>query len=481
MSVPEIPGLKFATERNLDRPTLGPRQDRFARTMLDRPAGFMPWQRLVADVLGEQVQDPETGLWVPAHSLAVVTVQRQAGKSDLCMCRIGERCMTVPNWRSWYTAQTGGDARDQFLKFHEEVVSGRPLEGVTRTLRGNGHEVMSFAGTKSTLRPYPPTESGLHGKQVDGNDIDEAWWFDKETGKQLLSGSGPAGLTRPFEQTVIWSAGGTADSTWLAEYVARGRAGDPSFAYFEFGVPDDLVIEGDLTDADYQAIAEHHPAYGHTITMHALKKLRDKMPDDAEFARGAGNRWTEVIGGAIPADQLLAAWWGDSIPDDVPVAYAAARAADGSSVAIAAAAVVDDLIVVEILDVLPSAYRAAAQVDGWTSDGALAVDAVGPSSSLAADLVKLGRDLYPLDTRQVVAATSNMLDGLKARRVKFRRNPALEAATKVATLRSIGDGGVAWARRSAASSIAPLEAATLAAHVVNNRPAEESKPLVAFA
>lgn len=474
-----IPGLKFSTPRNPERPTLGGRQDAFARTLLNRPKGFMPWQRLVADVLGEQVQDDETGLWVPAYSLGVVTVQRQAGKSDLCMCRIGERCMTVPGWRSWYTAQTGGDARDQFLKFADEVVAGTPLEHATRTLRGNGHEVMQFPATKSTLRPYPPTESGVHGKQVDGNDIDEAWWFDAETGKLLLSGSGPAALTRPLEQTVIWSAGGTASSTWLAELVARGRAGDPTFAYFEFGIPDDLPIEGELSDADYQAIAEHHPAYGHTITVNALKKLRAKTPDDAEYARGAGNRWTEVIGGAIPVEQWRAARWAHHIPESARVGYAAARAADGSQVAIAAAALVDDLVVVEILDVLPTAYRAAEHVNGWTQDGQLAVDAVGPSSSLHGELVKLGRKLYPLDTRQVTAATANVLDGLKAGRVKFREHPALDEAVKVATLRSIGDGGKAWARRTASAPIAALEAATLAIQVVTNKP-NESQPLIDF-
>lgn len=469
-----MPAPKFATAPDLSRVSLGRRQDRFSQVWLGSP--FMPHQKLIADLAGELVEDPETGLLVPAYSLVLVTIQRQAGKSHLAMGQTAERCFTVNRFRSWYTAQTGSDARDQFLKFQDDVVHDTALDKVTRTLRGSGREMMIFPN-KSTIRPYAPTDEGLHGKQADRNDIDEGWAFSDERGKILLQGSGPTELTRPSAQTFIWSAGGTAQSTWLANLVARGRAGEPGMLYVEFGVPDDMIIEGQLTDADYAEIARHHPAIGHTITTTALKKLRVKLPDDAEYARAAGNRWTEVIGGSISKGVWESVRHGDAIPDGVPVGYGAARAADGSEVVIAAAVDLGDYVVVEILDVLRP-FGAAAAVNDWTSDGPLAVDRVGPSASLADGLDTLGRTLVDLTTRNVSAAVSNLLDGLQPRKIRFRQHPALDDAVKVAGTRPSGDGGKLWARVAAGASIAALEAATLAIWAVGHRPAPTLKPMM---
>lgn len=465
-----MPAPKFATVRDFSRPTLGRMQGEFARIWTRK--SFMPHQQYIADVAGELGPD---GL--PVHKLVVCTMQRQAGKSHLALAQTGERAFSNPGYRAWYTAQTGGDARDQFLKFHEELVKPTPLAGVVETLTGNGRELMRFPGG-STLRPFPPTETAMHGKQSDRTDIDEAWAFEKLEGDALLQAIGPTQLTRAGAQLFIWSAGGTADSTWLAELVARGRAGDPDLAYFEWGIPDDADPE------DLDVIAEHHPAYGHTITRESLAGLRTLFKNDpAGWARAAGNRWTEAIGGAIDAETWKAARWPDPIPDAAPLAYGAARAADGSEVVVAAAARVDDVIVVEVLAVITPAYRAAGDVDGWTAGGDLVVDPIGPSAGLHADLVKLEREPLPVNTGSITTATANVLDGLKAGKIKFRQHPALDDAQRVAGTRYIGDGGKAWARRSAGASIAALEAATLAAFALDyTPPAEpESKPVLDFA
>lgn len=476
VAAPQTVEPKFATPRDESRPTIGPLQAKFSEVWLGR--SFMPWQRHLADLAGEMVIDEETGLWVPAHSLVVVTVQRQAGKSHLSLTQTGERAFAIKNFRAWYTAQTGGDARDQFLKFADEVVHDTPLEKMTKTLRGNGHEVMRFLN-HSTIRPYAPTEGGIHGKQSDRNDIDEAWAFTAEEGKSLLQGSGPAALTRTQEQTFIWSAGGTAKSTWLAELVDRGRGGDPAVCYVEYGVPDDLPIGGDLSDADYRAIAEHHPAVGHTITVGALKKLRTKLPDDAEFARAAGNRWTEVIGGAIPTDLWKAARYGVPIPAGAKVGYGAATSVDRTETVVVAAAEVDGLVVGEVLEVIHNPYGAAPRVAKWATDGALAVDSRGPSSSLADALVKFPR-LMKIGTPEATAAAANWLDGLYAGVIKARRHPSLDAAVQVAVKRLVSDGAFLWARQSAGASIAALEAFGLAAFALGHRPIPAAKPLIDF-
>jgi len=469
-----MPAPKFATPRDLEAPTLGGRQGKFARIWLGKP--FMPFQQYIADVGGELEFDHETGLWLPRRKLNVVTLQRQGGKSHMSMSRNGERAISRRHWRAWYTAQTGQDARDQFLKFHEEIIEGSPLENLVNLKRGRGEEILRFANG-STIRPVPPTEEKLHGKQSDGVDIDEAWAFTKEIGQALVQAGSPTKLTRPWAQTWIWSAGGTAESTWLAELVARGRDGDPAIGYFEFGIPDDADAE------DLDVITEYHPAYGHTITRRALADMRTDFGDDAPgWARAAGNRWTEIIGGAISFELWRGARYESFIPDDAPAALGVARAADGSQVAIASAArLPDGTIVAEISHVLPTPYGAAEQIRAIArhNRAPVAVPTSGPSKALFDDLEKLGGvRLVPLvDGGDYSAACANLMDGLEAGVYKFREHPDLDAAVMVAGKRNIGDGAYVWARREAAVPVATLDAVTAATHAVRRLRARRSPKL----
>lgn len=453
-------GLKFGTPRNPERPTRGTRQGFFATHMLGNP--YMPWQQHVSDVAGELELDPETGLWLPYYSTIVTTVQRQAGKSHLALARTGERCMFEPGYRSWYTAQSGQDARAAFLKFAEQVEKS-PLGSKVHTLKGMGHEVMRFPN-RSMIQPYPPKEDSLHGEQADGVDIDEAWAFPVEVGRALLQASSPTKLTRPGSQTWMWSAGGTAASTWLAELVAQGRESttDPTYtgrmAFFEYGIPDDADPE------DLDVIAAHHPAVGHTITRRSLAAMREEFGDDtAGWARAAGNRWTEVIGGGIDDATWQRARRLEPIPDDAPVGFGAARSAAGDQVVLATAAQVSEqLVVIEVIEVRTTSWQAARHLDAWTRRRALAVWPNGPSASLRRDLVDLGRDdLVTMNQQDAVAATASMLDALEPGGIRFRQHPDLDAAVTNAALRRTSDGGKIWAPTSV-EPIAALEAATAA-------------------
>lgn len=467
-----IPGLKFHTPRDERYPTIGHRQAQWARIWLGRD--LMPWQRLVLNVCGEY--DPDTML--PRYRTCVDTVQRQAGKSDLALVGAGERCFSVPSFRHWYTAQTGQDARLEFLKFHDEKMIDAALSRVVRLLRGTGSEVLKFPNL-SEMRPFPPNESKLHGKQSDRVDIDEAWWFSLDAGLLLMQAIGPTQLTRPGAQTYVHSAGGTAASTWLADWVARGRRGvttPPSagpaggaaaraFAYFELGVPDDLDCE------DIEALAQHHPAIGHTITIDALYSLREKLPDPRAWARAAGNRWTEIIGGAITDEQWQAVRWPDPLPGRGRLGFGAARAENGSHVVIAAAEQVDSSTAVcEVVDIVPS-FGAAELVIGWAAGDPIRVMPDGPSANLAVDLDRLVAPQYePLTGRAAAAATADMLDGIAARAYRFREHPALDEARKVAATRPHGDGGKVWSRTTATASIAAVEAASCALAALKGGP-----------
>lgn len=463
-----VRGLKFGTGRNYALPTYGHRQANFARVWLGRR--FMPWQSLVANVLGEY--DPATGLMV--HGFGVVTVQRQAGKSDLVFVIRSERAFTVPGYLAWYTAQKGQDARDEFLKFYLEKLEHAPLRHAVKINRGRGEELARFPN-RSTVRPFPPTEEKLHGKQSDAVDVDEAWSRSLEAGRALMQAIGPTQLTRPGAQTCAWSAGGTPESTYLADLVARGRSGAAGFPYFEFGIPDDA----DATDLE--VIAAHHPAYGYTVTLEALERLRETLPDDEGWARAAGNRWTSVIGSAIPADLWRRLRYPDALPESDSWGWGAARAEDGSHVALACAQHVGGgRYVAELVDLMP-AHDAAADVLAWTRGDPLGVDPDGPSAPLADDLRQTKRKHVRLLTgREVGAACADLLDGIGATdnpaaavleepRYLFRPHPALDASAAVAQKRAIGDGGVRWSRSTAAGSVAALEAATLAIREARHR------------
>jgi hypothetical protein len=456
-----IPGLKFATPRDESFPTIGHRQARWASVWLGR--NLMPWQRLVLNVAGEY--DPATGL--PRYRTCVDTVQRQAGKSDLAMVGTGERSFSIAGFRSWYTAQTGQDARIEFLKFHDDTLDGTALSRVVRLMRGRGEEILRYPNG-SEMRPHPPSEAKLHGKQSDRNDIDEAWAFDLESGRLLMQAIAPTQLTRPGAQTWIHSAGGTANSTWLADWVARGRRDDRSFAYFEFGIPDDLDA------SDIEAVAAYHPAVGHTITVDALRSLAEKLPDLAGFARAAGNRWTEIVGGAIGAADWEAVRYADPLPGTGRLGFGAARAEDGSHVVIATAEqITPDLAVAEVVDVLATAVGAAEHVIGWAAGDPIVVDPSGPSANLAADLSRLRAPNFTAQTGRAAAAScTDFLDAIRpsVRAYRLRQHPALDAAAKVAATRPHGDGGRVWSRTSSSTSIAAIEAADKAFAALKSGP-----------
>lgn len=451
-----VRGLKFYTPRNESLPTYGHRQAGFAQIWTGRT--FMPWQQLVANGLGEY--DPVTGHRV--HGFGLVTVQRQAGKSDLVFVVRSERCFTVPGHRAWYTAQTGQDARDEFLKFYVEKLEHEPLRHAVSLARGNGAELARFP-LGGWVRPFPPTPTKLHGKQSDDVDIDESWSFSLEGWRTLVQAIGPTQLTRPGAQAVGWSAGGTPESTALADLVARGRAG-AEFPYFEFGIPDDA----DATDLE--VIAEHHPAFGYTVTLEALRKLREKMPDDDDWARAAGNRWTSVIGSAIDA----ALWKDLRHPDPLPtlerLGWGAARAEDGSKVALACALMLEDgTVVAELVDTFPT-YRAADTVLDWVRADPVGVDPLGPSAPLADDLAHKKRsNVHLLSGQHAGAACQDLLDGMRDKRYRFRPHPELDAAAAVCQKRTVGDGGVRWSRSTAAGSVAELEAVTWAIREARHR------------
>ena len=467
---------RFATPRDFRRQTMGGAVQKVHRA-LGRPA--MPWQRYQADVAGEVDDD---GLFV--YPLVITTIQRQAGKTTQDLATSVQRCLMRPRQKVWHTAQTGQDARKKWGELVDDVLES-PMASLVagKPKRSNGGESLEFVNG-SKLRPHPPTRDSLHGEQSDANNVDEAWVFDEAQGADLFQAIVPTQATRPGAQTFIWSTAGDASSTWLRDLVNRGRNGEPGIAYFEWGIPDDVDPE------DLAAVAAHHPAYGHTMTMRSLTSAYVPLKSrPGEFARAYGNRWTGAGERVLPLAAWTAAQTKAPLPEGRP-AYGVATTADGSWTSVfAAVADGQGQPWLELLARRPGRSWAVAYVKGLRDRGeGVAIERRGPAAPIADALeladVELLRDGRP----DYVAACQDLYDrvlatdavGDPAPRIRHRESESLDQAADVAGRRQLLDGGWVWSRSRSTGDVDALEAATLAAWAVARNPPEATPIAVYF-
>jgi hypothetical protein len=472
---------------------------------------LMPWQRYVADVLGE-VDD--RGFLV--YPFGVVSVQRQAGKTQLDLAQSVHRCLWIPNARVWHTAQTGQDAAEKWWELVEAVLAS-PLAAYVKgkPRKSAGSQALEWING-SKLRPHPPTRDALHGKQSDLNNVDEGWSFDEPRGAELLQAIIPTQSTRdvaPWHggQTIVWSTMGDAASSWfhgLADAAEAGVSvveGVPAPAGFIWGIPDSVDPD------DIEAVARYHPAVGHTQTVDTLRRARatPKMTRE-DFARAYGNRRTGGRTRIIPEP----AWNAARTFEDVPPGRAGYgigvwEPRDGGNVsgALAAAAYGPDGVpVVVVLEHRPGRAWLAPRVRALQDRGqGVAVDSRGPAGPVADDL-ELGVtdtagnvlhppvELLPLTGTDKAAACQDFWDRLcdpealeLGPRVRhFAEHPApdpddpddaqvpsrLDAAVDVAGRRFIGEGAWVWSAKDSQGDVAVLEAATLALRALLQAPPE---------
>lgn len=481
---------RYLTPRTPGLSTYGPAISKVARAMGREP---MPWQRLAHDVIGEVHDDGRF-----AHPLVVVTVQRQAGKTDgVATPTIVHRCLYRPRTFAWFTAQTGKDAADKWQE-QIDVIRGEGsvlLELTRKATRSRGSQVLPFING-STFAPHPPTRDGLHGKQGDLNVVDEGWAHDQLEGDALMQAIVPIQSTRPYRQTIVMSTEGDARSTWFAALVDRGRAGDPGVALIDYGVPLDFEDADDL-----DTIMAYHPAAGYTMDRQAFVDARDQLKAPGAFLRAYGNRRTGSAERVIPAQPWAAAATLAPIPEHAPVSLGVAVAEDRSDAAIVACAVVDGLPRAEVVDYRPGVSWVVPrllQLRGRHGVRAVAIDRVGPAGNVAREYERATTpagatptSLMPLTTGLIAAACSDVLDRIaepdterpgewRPARLHYRPHEGLDAAAAIAAKRGTGDGSWLWSRRGSAGSIACLEAMTLAALAALGGPVAAPPPMIRF-
>ena len=439
-----------------------------ARVGAARGKPLMPWQRYVADVGGE-VDD--AGRFV--YPLCIVSVQRQAGKTELKEDQAVQRALQGPNRRCWDTAQTGQDARDKHRELADALAASPLRELIGSRRQAAGSEGLVFVNG-STLRPHPPTRDAMHGKQSDHNDVDEGWSFDELRGAELLQAIIPTQATRPGAQTWVWSARGDQASTWFHGLIESGYAQLPGVALFDFGIP----LDADPTDLD--VIAEWHPAFGRTIGMDALIAAQSAL-SPGEFARAYGNVPTGAGERVIPAEAWNTARTIDPLPAGRP-AYGIAVAGDGAHGSLFAA-VVDAAgrLVVEKIERRPGRSWLVERVLALRDAGqGVAVDRKGPAAPVADALDLADVELLDVSLAAATAACQDTYDRIvdpAGPRWLHRACDELDDAADVAERRWVNDGGWLWKRGPASDA---LEAATLAGWAAVRNPEPEPAPFVVF-
>lgn len=283
---------RYATPRDYSAPSDGARIAKIARA-LGKPG--LPWQRYVWDVATEH--EPSGAL---RYEIVLVTVPRQSGKTTAYGPVQLDRCIMNPGIKTFYTAQTGKDARSRFNDL-VELVGTSALKAITTFRFSAGDEAIRFPNG-SQLKLFAPVLAALHGETPPLVGMDEIWELDEELGDAILEGAIiPAQMTLAGRRQIwLFSTAGTAASRFMKKWVDRGRAGNyPRMAYFEWSLPEGA----DPFDPD--VIASFHPAVGFTVTVDELLD-QARAVSLATWMRAYCNAWTEAADPLIPAEEWKA-------------------------------------------------------------------------------------------------------------------------------------------------------------------------------
>ncbi|MFD6394371.1 terminase [Nocardia sp. NPDC060259] len=438
---------------------------------LGRP--LIPWQhdavRVATELDGDRFRYP----------LVLVTVPRQSGKTVVSLGVSLHRAIHLTGGRIWYTAQSGIKAREQLTEMIEHA-ERTALAPMLSCKRGAGDTRIDVPMTGGRIKAHPPTGNYLHGNQSDLNVIDEGWDLKEPDAIALMGAIVPTQLTRSNPQTWIVSTEGTADSVWFHGLIDAARADAlPGACLVDYGIGPGVDSE------DIDAVAAAHPAVGHTCTVDDIRAARPSL-SAGEFARAYGNRRTGAADRLISVDRWNDAQTTASIPAGARPAFGVAVSIDRDETAIVAAAPVDGVPVLELVDVRPGwrwAIDRVPQLAAAHLHHGVAIDRHGPSGALADELDVAGVELAKIGTREVCAAAAQLVDGIDPPEgapaiVHVRTDAAFDAAAEILAKRPVGDA-FALSRRTL-GSIAPMEAASLALYALLHQDGEETAPEVWF-
>lgn len=434
---------------------------------------WLSYQRAVADLLGERT---ERGY---GWAVAVVLLPRQCGKTTIAFDVAMGRCIGQPDYRAALTSQTGHATTERFGE-RITALQSTPLAGVAQVRKSQGTERITFR-QGSYLKAFPPKDGALRGSALDLVVVDEAQEVDDTLGRALDQTILPTFSTRPRRQLVLIGTAGTSTSDYLRRYLELARAGAPDVALVEYGFPADA---DPLDPATWWA---HHPGLAAGLTDEAALRSALAVMGPAGFAREYGNVWQVTTERVIP----LSVWAADAAPLAQPapgggLTFGADITVDRTAAAITSCWTAADGRgrVVELIE-HTEPQRAAHQLAELHQrhGGDVWLDGTGPGVTIGAELAASGGGKLPawvhvLTGREVAAACGLLMDGLLAGTIRHRAEPGMDTAAAGATKRPVGDGWV-WGRRTSATDITPLTAATWAAWGHDRQAAPPVRPVVA--
>jgi len=453
---------KYMTPRTPSRPTRGHEVARIAEA-LGQP--FMPWQQHWALVVGEMVQDEETGIWVPAYPEAFATVMRQQGKTLWVLSEELHRAILHQAYDGKpqaiaYSGQSGSMARQKFRKEHWPMIHASPtIRRLVKRPRFAAEDTGIDFKTGAILTIWSTAAESGHSLTVDLVCMDEIW---ADTDDRREQAARPAMATRHDSQKLLASTAGTEKSTFYLRKQAAGRAAvtegrTEGMAYLEFAFAEDDDPE------DPRTWWANMPALGYTISERtvqaALEEMRGEDGDLSEFKRAWGNV-TARTGGARVIPEAM--WLAVCDPDAAPagrLVIAADAAPDQSSASIA---VVDHELTCELIDNRDGTGWVLDRLEAlhyrWQAD--VVLDVGGPLGYLASQLEQRGVTVAKFNTREVTHSAAAFMERLADRRLTIRPHQKLNAAAEGAIKRPVGDGWT-WSRKSTTADISPLVAVTL--------------------
>lgn len=214
------------------------------------------------------------------------------------------RALAKENRRLFMTAQSGKDATEKLWELSDTVTNSKIGSSVT-IRRAAGSSRINFHN-RSRLQAFAPTPESLHGYTPSVVFLDEIFSFTQMQGDLLLGAVTPAQQTVRDRQLLMCSTKGTQDSTFLNDWIEKGRQAtqdpDSQIAYFEWSLADDLdpfdpvtwdfhpgLAGGLITKADIQQASE-------TISKGEFTRAYMNRPTQTADTLFSVTRWNELQG-----------------------------------------------------------------------------------------------------------------------------------------------------------------------------------------
>lgn len=427
-----------------------------------------PWQQLV---VRHGLSERADGKWAAFES--AVVVPRQNGKGGILEAIELAGLFLLGCELIVHTAHRFDTSSEHFLRLAQRIENTPEL---SRRLKpkgirySHGEESITLKSGQR-IRFATRAKGGRRGFTCDLLIIDEAMELSADLHGDVL----PTLRARPNPQ--VWYAATAPDqyehvnSLVLSRLRQRGiEAEDPRLLYAEWSYDADNPEAVKPEDAADPAVwAAANPALGIRIDPEHVDSERRSMSlrKFAVECLGVGD-WPDPDEAAEQPIDLNA--WQDARDEGAAIEgtpeFALDMTPDRSFVAICAAgAVKDGRVGVEVIE-----HKRGA---GWVVDrvkrllrrhggNEIALDALGPASSLIAPLEQAGVKVYPLTTREYVDACATFVDAVNDGTLCHRAQIELDEAVAGAAKRTVGADAWAWSRRTAEADISPLVAATIA-------------------